>query len=114
MFSAIFSKVDNRTLVLGGLDVLVIIILSALLIFRNPAPQIKTQDNEKQYRDSIAVLDNRYLALQNKINSLTKTNDSLINLKTNIQIVYSTKIKYIQTAPLDTVAAFVRRSLRSN
>ena len=53
----------------------------------------------------------QYVAIEQDKVRLAHTNDSLIDLKTNIQIVYTTKIKYLEKAPLDTVAAYVHREL---
>jgi hypothetical protein len=111
LISEVLTKVNRKTLILGVIETLIIFGLTAALIFRSPAPTIKTQDNEKPLRDSIAVLMKRYDAVQQDKVRLGHLSDSLIDLKTNIQIIYQTRIKYIQYAPLDTVVRFVRSEL---
>lgn len=111
LIKEIWNKCNKTVLIIGIIETSLILFLSAKLIFTHPAPQIKTQDVEKQYKDSIAVLLKQYSTIQLQLTKLNHTNDSLTDLKTNIQIVYSTKIKYVERAPIDTVFNFVRREL---
>ena len=113
LIKEIWSKCNKTVLVIGIIETGLIVFLSAKLIFSHPAPQIKTQDVEKQYQDSIAVLKKQYQLIEQDKAHLQHVNDSLAYLKTNIQIVYNEKIKYVERAPIDTVYSFIKSYLHS-
>ncbi len=106
--SEILSKVHRKTLILGVIETCIILGLIAVLIFRSPAPEIKTVDNEKQYRDSITVIMKKYNAIEQDKIVLRRQNDSLQNVKTNIQIIYQYKIKYIEKANTNSLDSIIR------
>ena len=112
----IASSLGNKRVVVFALaETLLIFGLFAFIIFRKPvAPLIIPKDTEKQWKDSIQKLNIQYENYSSKIKTLLIQNDSLVNLKTNIQIVYDTKIKYIEHAPLDTTVSFIRNFLKSS
>jgi ABC-type thiamine transport system substrate-binding protein len=105
------NKVKNPAVVFGIVETLIILGFVAYFIFRAPTPPPKTADVEKQYRDSIAVLQKQYQAIEYDKARLQHLNDSLTDLKTNIQIIYNEKIKYVERAPIDTVFNFVKSYL---
>lgn len=106
------NKVKNPAVIFGIAETLIILGFVAYFIFRVPTPQPKTVDVEKQYQDSIAVLQKKYQVIEQDKARLQHLNDSLTDLKTNIQIQYETKIKYVARAPIDTITAFVHRELK--
>ena len=102
---------NKKLLIIGGAETILIIGLFAYIIIREPTPTIKTQDIEKPLQDSIKLLMKQYDVVQQDKMRLGHLNDSLVDLKTNIQIVTKTKIQYEKSAPIDTATNFVHRAL---
>ena len=111
LISEALAKIDRKTLILGVIETALIVGLFAYIILRAPAPVINTKDIEKPLRDSINFLMKQYDVVQQDKVRLGHLNDSLVDLKTNIQIVTKTKIQYEKSAPIDTAFKFVRREL---
>ena len=113
MSTEITKSLDRKTLIIGGIDALIIIGLSAALIFRSPAPVLKIQDNEKVYRDSISAINKEVATLQTKVLTLNKSYDSLSDSKVNIQNLYKARIKFLEHTSNDSLVSILRRELRN-
>ncbi len=93
-------------------ETLVVILLFFYLVCRTPSPEIKTEDNERQMRDSINILMRKYDVLEQDKLRLSFINDSLVKIKIIIQKTYEKKIKQVETAPIDSVAFFIHNQLK--
>lgn len=97
-----------------GTQTLFIVILIAFVVFRKPVPVIKTQDNEKIMRDSINLLMKQYYVIEQDKLRLHVSFDSLQKLKTPTIQIYEKQIKNIGKAPVDSVADFIRNTLKGS
>lgn len=111
LIKELWTKCNKTTVILGIIETVIIVVLVVMLAFRSPAPQIKTQDNEKQIRERDTILQNKFDIIVKEKLLLQHQNDSLIDLKTNIQIITKTKIQYEKSAPIDTTTRFVHSEL---
>ena len=87
---------SSRTTIL----VLVIIILglSAYLIWGKLDSRNGTVDIEPALRDSIALIEKQRVELELKVDSLNRSYDSLLTVKQKVRIEYYEKIKFVHTA----------------
>lgn len=106
---SIFKNVDRRTLILGGAETLIIIVLSAKIIFNSPVPEIKTIDNSRIYQDSIRILLKKFDVLRVDVDKKTASFDSLVQVKNKVEIVTQTKIKYVTKANTTQLDSIIRK-----
>lgn len=106
---SLLPKVKPIYYLVAGLTLLVIILLARIIWFQ-PIPVIKTQDNEKVMRDSINLIMKQYRAVEQDKIRLHTSFDSLQNLKPSIQVIYKEKIKYIEKASNNYLDSLIRTS----
>ena len=101
-------KIDYKALIIPVSLLVIILGMAYWIIFHSPKPEIKTIDNSKQWQDSISVLYKKIDVLQLDVDKKNKSFDSLAQIKNKVEVIYKTKIKYIENAGNNSLDSLIR------
>lgn len=88
---------------------LLINVLVGIFLWRNPKIINFGVDNETQLRDSVDLLVKERIEIRQKVDSLNRSNDSLIMLKTYAKAQYYETTHVIYSADPATVDSIIRK-----
>lgn len=86
---------------------IIIITLVSFDIWRKKDSGIPTF-NEKPYRDSIQIFQNKIKSLDSTNTTLKIKNDSLQSLKQQVKIIYNEKLVYLNDASTDELYKYIK------
>lgn len=93
-----------------GVSVLINVLL-ILALWRGPKI-ISFGTDEKIYKDSINVLKKERVGYVRKVDSLNRSNDSLIMLKNDVKIKYYAKAHFVYTADPNQLDSIIRAAIK--
>lgn len=109
VYRKLFGNTPKFVIVSFSIMLAAILILLAVVIFRKPKPVIPIADTEKQRRDSIKWLLNKYIEQDSIIARLNRKNDSLEYFSGFTRTYYKEKKVFVYEQSITQLDSTIRK-----